>query len=96
MVFIGHDHSCPKLSGIHQGNKVEDMATRLDEVIQKASELPRHLQDEMAEQWLEDIENELKWQQTLEQPQEKLVKLAEKALQQSSRGETIKAGFDEI
>jgi hypothetical protein len=45
---------------------------------------------------LEDIESELKWQQTLEQPQERLVKLAEKALQQSLRGETIKAGFDEI
>ncbi len=72
------------------------MTTRLEQAVQKASILPAHIQDEIAEQWLDDIESEIKWQQTLEQPQEKLVALAQKALQQSLRGKTLKAGFDEI
>jgi hypothetical protein len=33
------------------------MATRLETVLQKASALPVEIQDEIAEQWLEDIEN---------------------------------------
>jgi hypothetical protein len=36
------------------------MSTRLEKVIQQASTLPAEIQDEIAEQWLEDIENELR------------------------------------
>jgi len=45
--------------------------------------LPPELQDEIARQILEDIENELKWQATLAQPHSKLEKLAKKALEES-------------
>lgn len=72
------------------------MSTRFEKVIQKASILPIEIQDEIAEQWLEDIENELNWQKTLQQPQDKLVELAREALRQSVRGETLTKGFDEI
>lgn len=45
---------------------------------------------------IEDAENELQWQTTLEQPQPKLELLALAALQQASQGKTIKKGFDEL
>ena len=72
------------------------MSSRLDLVIQKAITLPLEIQDEIAEQWLEDIENEIGWQKTLQQPQEKLAELAKMALRQSTQGKTIAKGFDEI
>lgn len=72
------------------------MATRFETVIQRASTLPVEIQDEIAEQWLEDIENELSWQKTLQQPQDKLLELAREALRQSARGETLAKGFDGI
>ena len=72
------------------------MSSRLEQVVQQISTLPIEIQDEIAEQWLEDIENEVGWQRTLQQPQEKLSKLAQEALRQSSQGKTVAKGFDEI
>lgn len=72
------------------------MPIRFEKVIQKAATLPAEIQDEIAEQWLEDIENELNWQKILQQPQDKLAELARQALRQSARGETLAKGFDEI
>lgn len=72
------------------------MATRFEKVIQQASNLPIEIQDEIAEQWLEDIENELSWQKTLQQPQDKLLYLAREALREPVRGEVLAKGFDEI
>ena len=43
-----------------------------------------------------DIENEMGWQKTLQQPQERLSELARLALLQSSQGKTLAKGFDEI
>ena len=46
---------------------------------------------------IEDIENELKWQQTLSQPQHsKLEELAAKALRDSINSKTKKIGFDQL
>jgi glycosyltransferase A (GT-A) superfamily protein (DUF2064 family) len=70
--------------------------TRLEQVIQRASALPLEIQDEMADQWLQDIENELGWQTTLQQPQDKLSELAREALRQSAQGRTLSKGFDEL
>lgn len=70
--------------------------TRLEQVIQRASALPLEIQDEMADQWLRDIENELGWQTALQQPQDKLSELAREALRQSAQGQTVPKGFDEI
>ncbi|NEV62762.1 hypothetical protein [Thiorhodococcus minor] len=70
--------------------------TRLEQVIQRASALPSEIQDEMADQWLRDIENELGWQTALRQSQDKLSELAREALRQSAQGQTVPKGFDEI
>jgi hydrogenase maturation factor HypE len=59
------------------------MTKLLAELIKKVENLPPEIQDEIAKQILEDIENELRWQETLAQPQSKLEKLAEKALEES-------------
>jgi hypothetical protein len=63
----------------------------------KAQSLPEHLQNEIAHQLLEDIENELQWQQTLSQPQGSILdELARKALKDSLEGKTSVMGFDEL
>ncbi len=74
------------------------MLSRFEKVIEQVSSLPIEIQDEIAEQWLEDIESELNWQKTLQTSQENkfLLELAQNALSQSARGETLIKGFDEI
>ncbi len=72
------------------------MTNLLSKAIKRIEVLPQELQDELAEQLLEDIESELKWQKTLAKPQSKLGRLAEKALQESTVGKTKKIGFDEL
>ncbi len=70
----------------------------LSNVIQQAQSLPIAIQDELAEQFLEDIENEMKWQETLSKPQESLLleEIARKALEDSQEGRTKVMGFDEL
>lgn len=73
------------------------MTNRLAEAFQKAQGLPKHIQDELAEQLIADIESELQWQQTLAQPQSSILEeLARKALNDSQQGETRVMGFDEL
>ena len=73
------------------------MTNLLNEAFKKAQNLPEDVQDELAKQLIEDIENEYQWQQTLEQPQSSFLdELARKALNESSQGKTQKIGFDEI
>jgi len=72
------------------------MTANLTQLLEKAATLPDVIQEEIALQWLDDIENELQWQSTLEQPQTKLEQLALAALQQAKQGKTIKKGFDEL
>ena len=73
------------------------MNNLLTEAFNKAQSLPEHLQNELAQQLIEDIENELKWQQLLFQPQpSKLEELAAKALKDSISGKTEQIGFDEL
>jgi hypothetical protein len=72
------------------------MTVNLTQLLEKAATLPEVIQEEIALQWLDDIENELQWQATLEQAQPKLEQLALAALQQAKQGKTIKKGFDEL
>ena len=73
------------------------MTELLTEAFNKAQNLPEHLQNELAQKLMEDIESELQWQQTLSQPQNSsLDKLARQALNDSSEGKTKEMGFDEI
>jgi Arc/MetJ-type ribon-helix-helix transcriptional regulator len=67
------------------------MTNLLTEAFSKAQDLPEYLQNELAEQLIEDIENEQQWQQQLSQPQPlKLEELAAKALNDSANGKTRK------
>lgn len=70
----------------------------LSNVIQQAQSLPIAIQDELAEQFLEDIENETKWQETLSKPQESLVleEMARKVLENYQAGRTKVIDFDEL
>jgi hypothetical protein len=64
------------------------MTTLLAKAIKRLEALPQEMQDEIAAQILEDIENELRWQKTLARSQAQLDKLAAKALQESIAGKT--------
>lgn len=72
------------------------MTRLLSKVIKEAEKLSPELQDEIAKELLEDIKSEIKWHSTLSQPQDKLDKLAKKALDQSRSGKTRKSGLDEL
>jgi hypothetical protein len=76
----------------------EMLSTRLSKAVQKAQELPEAIQDELAEQFIEDIENEIKWQETLSKPQDSLIlkELAQKAIADSENGQTQEMGFDDL
>jgi hypothetical protein len=65
------------------------MTVNLTQLLEKAATLPEVIQEEIALQWLDDIENELQWQATLEQPQPKLEQLALAALQQKGFNKCI-------
>jgi hypothetical protein len=73
------------------------MTSLLAQAFEKAQTLPEHLQDEIAQQLIDDIENEMNWQQILAQPQPSLLdELAQQALQESASGKTKAIGFDEL
>jgi len=73
------------------------MTILLTQAFEKAQSLPEYLQDEFAAQFLEDIESELQWLQTLTQPQPtKLETLAAKALDNSAKSKTKISGFDQL
>jgi len=72
------------------------MRALLSEAIKRIEKLPPDLQDEIAEQIMDDIENERNWQETLSKPQKKIERLAEEALENSKTGKTKKLGFDKL
>jgi hypothetical protein len=73
------------------------MTNLLTEAFKRIQDLPDYLQDELAEQLIEDVENELQWQQKLSQPQHsKLDELAAKALSDATQDKTKEMGFDEL
>ena len=72
------------------------MTTSLQKAFEKASSLPDEAQEQLAEQLLEDIEGELKWDRTLAGSQELLEKMAEQARRAQRQGETTHKGFDEL
>ncbi len=72
------------------------MTELLSKAFEQAVKLPQTLQNEIAEQLLEDIEGELKWDETLAKSHDKLAKLADQALKEFKTGRTQKMGFDEL
>jgi hypothetical protein len=72
------------------------MTTLLERAFNKASTLNATLQDELAEQWLTEIEWEVHWEATLAQSQDMLNQMAMEALREYHAGKTVKKGFDEL
>ncbi len=72
------------------------MTALLRKVFQKASVLPDYMQDILAEELLQEMEWEEKWDTTLENSQSALDKLTLRAMQQYREGKTKEAGFDEL
>ena len=74
------------------------MTQLLNKAFAEAQKLSEHLQDELAQQLLSDIENELKWQETLSNPNGELdilKQMAQEALEQDRQGKTEEKGFGE-
>lgn len=72
------------------------MTELLRKAFEQASRLPDRLQDEVAQELLEDIEGEVLWDDTLARSQDQLEKMADRALEAFRAGRTRKAGFDEL
>jgi hypothetical protein len=72
------------------------MTGLLQKAFEQASQLPEVLQDDVAAQLLEDIDGELRWDDTFRRSQDQLEKLADRALAQHAAGKTHRKGFDEL
>lgn len=72
------------------------MTSLLNQAFEKASQLPDRLQDELAQEFLAEIESEGRWDQALADSQDQLDRMAEKALEEYRTGKTREIGFDEI
>jgi len=72
------------------------MTPSLTKAFAKASKLPASVQEQLAEQLLEDIAGEMKWDQTLAGSQDLLESMASKARRARREGRTVKKGFDAL
>ncbi|HWE93559.1 MAG TPA: hypothetical protein VG269_06245 [Tepidisphaeraceae bacterium] len=72
------------------------MTASLAKAFVKASRLPEAAQEQLAEQVLNDIRGELKWDQALADSQDLLEQLASKARSAKQQGKTTKKGIDEL
>jgi len=65
----------------------------LSKAFEAASDLPEDAQQVLAEQLMEEIEGELRWDETLANTQDQLERMADQALQEFRSGKTTKKGF---
>jgi nitrate reductase beta subunit len=72
------------------------MTRLLAKAFQMASRLPNRVQDQLAQELLEEIEWESRWDQNLANSQDKLDKMADKALQQYKAAKTKEMESDEL
>ena len=74
------------------------MTKLLEKAFKEAQKLSNNLQDEIARQLLEDIQNELNWQKTLSNPDIDLgvfQQMAQAAIKDDDTGKTEEKGFGE-
>jgi hypothetical protein len=74
------------------------MTKLLEKAFQEVQKLSDNLQNEIAQQLLINIENELKWQETLADPDinlDVISKMAQAALIEDQEGKTEAKGFGE-
>ena len=72
------------------------MTKLLQKAFQEASKLPDPLQDILAKEFIEEMEWEAKWDKTLEESQNVLDTLSDKAKKDFEEGNTEEKGFDEL
>lgn len=72
------------------------MTALLEQVFEKAAHLPEEQQETLAREFLQEIEWESRWDETLTKSQDALDKLATKAVREYEHGETEEKGFDEL
>jgi hypothetical protein len=72
------------------------MTRLLAEAFDEASQLPDGLQDELARELLDEVEWETRWDETSAGSQEKLERLADKALGEYRDGKTKEMGFNKL
>ena len=72
------------------------MTRRLEEAFEKASELPEDEQDDFAAFLLKELQAERRWSQTFERSQDKLVRLAQEALDEHRSGTSEKLNTDRL
>ncbi len=72
------------------------MTALLHQAFEKASKLPENLQDELAKEFLEEIEWEMTWDHTLAESQDVLEQMTITAMQEYEEGKTQEMGFDEL
>ena len=68
----------------------------LARAFEKASRLPQDLQNQLARELLDEIAWESSWDKTLEDSQDKLDRLAEKAEREYQAGKTKEQGIDDL
>ena len=74
------------------------MTELLEKAFKEAQKLSNHLQDKLAQQLLEDVENELKWQESLSDSDvnlDAIEEMAQMALIEDREGKTEEKGFGE-
>jgi hypothetical protein len=73
------------------------MTTKLlESLFEKVAALPPALQDDLARQWLDELEDERRWDNSFANSQEALDTLAQRALRRHREGKTIPKGIDEL
>jgi len=75
------------------------MTALLQKAFEQAAQLPDALQDDVATQLLEaleDIQGEMRWNDAFRRSEDLLEKLADRALAQFEAGKTQRKGFDEL
>lgn len=72
------------------------MTDLLTKAFKEAQKLPEESQDALAEQLLKDIEEEIRWDESLAKSPDVLAALADKAREEYRAGRTKEMGFDEL
>ena len=72
------------------------MTKLLKRAFDKAAQLPIDLQNQIAQELIDEIEWEMKWNETLENSPDFLEHLANSALKEFESGKTLEKGIDEL
>jgi hypothetical protein len=72
------------------------MTTLLQEMFEKASRLPEEQQDVLAREFLQEIDWEDRWEQTLAESGDSVDSLAAEAIREFENGRTEEKGLDEL